>query len=76
MNPVFLDFHIHTSENPERLDEAYDVDMLKSRIEEIADGSEYLISLAAPESFRLRAERNPWASPDFPVDSRGYTRVI
>lgn len=45
MDAVFLDFHIHTSVNPEKLDESYDVDTLKSRIEEISDGSEYLISL-------------------------------
>jgi len=45
MEPVFIDFHIHTSDNPESLNESYDLDMLKMKIEEIADGSEYLISL-------------------------------
>jgi len=45
MEPVFIDFHIHTSENPENLNESYDVDLLKSKIEQIADGSSYLISL-------------------------------
>ena len=45
MKPVFLDFHIHTSDHPERLNDSYDVEMLKRRIEEITQGSEYLISL-------------------------------
>jgi len=45
MNPVYIDFHIHTSDNPERLNEDYDLDVLKEKIEEIANGSDYLISL-------------------------------
>lgn len=45
MEPVFLDFHIHTSVHPENLNENYDIDTLKSKIEQIADGSSYLISL-------------------------------
>lgn len=45
MEPVFIDFHIHTSENPESMNESYDLDILKTKIEEIADGSDYLISL-------------------------------
>ena len=46
MKPVFLDFHIHTSDDPESLNSSYTVDALKSKIEEIADGSEYLISFS------------------------------
>jgi 5,10-methylenetetrahydrofolate reductase len=46
MEPVFIDVHIHTSVNPESLNESYDLDMLKIKIEEIADGADYLISLA------------------------------
>lgn len=45
MDPVFIDFHIHTSDNPESLNESYDLDTLKMKVEEIADGAEYLISL-------------------------------
>ncbi|EGW52945.1 hypothetical protein [Candidatus Endoriftia persephonae] len=45
MEPVFIDFHIHTSANPENLNDSYDLDTLKSKIEEIASGSSYLISL-------------------------------
>ena len=45
MEPVFIDFHIHTSDNPGSLNESYDLDMLKTRVEEIANGTDYLISL-------------------------------
>lgn len=45
MQPVFVDFHIHTSENPDNLNESYDLDLLKEKIESIADGDDYLISL-------------------------------
>lgn len=45
MEPVFIDFHIHTSDNPESLNESYDLDMLKTKVEEIANGADYLISL-------------------------------
>jgi len=45
MEPVFVDLHIHTSDNSENLNHAYDLDLLKSKIEEVAEGSAYLISL-------------------------------
>lgn len=46
MEPVFLDFHIHTSSNFEVPNDDYDVSALKSGIERIADGSPYLISIS------------------------------
>jgi hypothetical protein len=45
MKPVFIDLHIHTSENPNNLNISYDLDILKNKIEEVAEGSSYLISL-------------------------------
>ena len=45
MKPVFIDFHIHTSDNPENLNQNYEIKILKEKIEEIADGDEFLISL-------------------------------
>ena len=45
MEPVFIDLHIHTSDDPDKLSNSYDIDLLKSKIEGIADGSPYLISL-------------------------------
>jgi predicted site-specific integrase-resolvase len=45
MEPVFIDLHIHTSDNPDNLNDSYDLDLLKQKIEEVAEGSAYLISL-------------------------------
>lgn len=45
MEPVFIDFHIHTSENPDNLNESYNLEILKSKIDKIANGSDILISL-------------------------------
>jgi hypothetical protein len=45
MEPIFIDLHIHTSDNPDNLNDSYDLDLLKSKIEEVAEGSAYLISL-------------------------------
>ncbi len=45
MKPVFIDFHIHTSDNPEKLNQNYEIGILKEKIEEITNGDEYLISL-------------------------------
>jgi hypothetical protein len=46
MNSVFVDIHIHTSVDPNNLDKNYDLDVLKKKIERIAEGSEYLISFS------------------------------
>ncbi len=45
MEPVFIDLHIHTSDNSDRLNTSYNLDILKNKIEDIANGSDYLISL-------------------------------
>lgn len=45
MNPVYVDIHIHTSENHEELEAAYDVQSLISGVERVAEGCEALISL-------------------------------
>jgi hypothetical protein len=45
MEPVFIDLHILTSDNPDQLNESYDLDALKRKIEKTADGSVYSISL-------------------------------
>ncbi len=38
MEPVFIDLHIHISDNPDDLNLHYDLDVLKNKIEEIAEG--------------------------------------
>ena len=45
MKPVFVDLHIHTSEDPDNLNGSYDFDLLKGKVEQIAEGSPFLISL-------------------------------
>lgn len=45
MEPVFIDLHIHTSDNPDSLNDSYDLDLLKNKIEKLTEGSPYLISL-------------------------------
>ena len=45
MEPVFVDIHIHTSENPDCLNENYDLITLYKNINKVAEGSECLISL-------------------------------
>lgn len=45
MNPVYLDLHIHTSEDPNSLNKAYDLDLLITNINKLTDNSNFLISL-------------------------------
>ena len=45
MNPVYVDLHIHTSDNPNILNTKYDVDLLLSNVKHHSQGAEFLISL-------------------------------
>ncbi len=45
MKPVYLDLHIHTSNNPTKLNLDYDLDALVSKIKEMAHGAYFLLSL-------------------------------
>lgn len=45
MESVYIDVHIHTSENPDCLNENYDVDTLFSKIRHASQGQQSLISL-------------------------------
>lgn len=45
MKPVYLDIHIHTSEDPNNLDRNYDLDKLIEKIEEVTNDSIFLISI-------------------------------
>lgn len=44
MNPIYLDLHIHTSENPEQINDSYNVELLIQKILEYNNKSDYLIS--------------------------------
>jgi len=45
MNPIYLDIHIHTSDDPDLLNLNYDLKTLKNGIESIAGSDNYLVSL-------------------------------
>ena len=45
IKPVYVDIHIHTSDNPDSLNAHYDVKSLLSGVEKMAQGNEALISL-------------------------------
>jgi hypothetical protein len=45
MNPIYIDLHIHTSEDPNSLNKAYDIDLLNKNILKFTNNSDYLISL-------------------------------
>lgn len=45
MKPIYLDLHIHTSENEEDLNRNYDVELLLRKISETSYSSDFLISL-------------------------------
>lgn len=45
MEPVYIDVHIHTSENSDNLNQNYDIDMLFAKIREHAQGQHALVSL-------------------------------
>lgn len=46
MNHTFIDIHIHTSENPDKINLNYDVDSLHENVTRIAHGATTLISLS------------------------------
>jgi len=58
MKSVFIDFHIHTSEDPEHIDDSYDIAALKSGIESISDGADYLVSLTDHNVINKKAYLN------------------
>ena len=44
MKPIYTDIHIHTSENPDSLNQNYDIDTLFVNIRQVAQGAPALIS--------------------------------
>ncbi len=55
MNPIYLDIHIHTSENPDRLVDNYDLEKLIEKINFTSKDSEYLISLTDHNTINKKA---------------------
>ena len=58
MEPVYVDVHIHTSENPDALNQNYDVDTLFAKIREKAQGQQALISLTDHNTINRQAYMN------------------
>lgn len=44
MEPVYLDLHIHTSDDPNNLNVNYELDLLISKVTEMAGGNKFLVS--------------------------------
>ena len=45
MRPIYTDIHIHTSENPDNLNQNYDVENLFAKVRSSAQGESALISI-------------------------------
>ena len=45
MKPIYLDLHIHTSDDPNKLNNSYNIDTLVRKIKEKTNDGDYLISL-------------------------------
>lgn len=45
MNPIYTDLHIHTSDNPDQINDKYDLELLIGKISEFNKNSDFLISL-------------------------------
>ena len=45
MKPVYIDIHIHTSEDPNRINTDYDCDVLMEQVRKISGEAEVLLSL-------------------------------
>lgn len=58
MNPIYLDLHIHTSKNPNKLNKAYEVDTLLKKIDEVSNKSDFLISLTDHNTINKEAYLN------------------
>ena len=55
MKPVYLDLHIHTSENPNELNTNYNLDVLLSKVFKSSQGNNFLISLTDHDTINKKA---------------------
>ena len=53
MEPVYVDVHIHTSENPDSLNQNYDIDTLFEKVRAQAQGQHGLISAQLHKSVAI-----------------------
>jgi len=55
MKPVYVDLHIHTSENPNQLNENYDTSKLIEKVQACSQGNDFLISLTDHNTINTKA---------------------
>lgn len=55
MEPVYVDVHIHTSDNPDSLNQNYDIESLFAKVREQAQGQHALISLTDHNTINKKA---------------------
>ena len=55
MNLLYTDLHIHTSDDPNQLNESYNLELLIQKIKEFNGNSEFLISLTDHNIINKRA---------------------
>lgn len=55
MEPIYVDIHIHTSDNPDRLNQNYDVSTLFAKVREFAQGKKALISFTDHNTINKKA---------------------
>ena len=55
MEPVYVDVHIHTSDNPDSLNQNYDIELLFAKVREQAQGQHALISLTDHNTINKKA---------------------
>lgn len=55
MRPVYIDIHIHTSENANEINEQYDCDKLINRVRDIAGDAEVMLSLTDHNTLNKQA---------------------
>lgn len=55
MEPIYLDLHIHTSENPNILTDIYDIDSLLEKMRDFSKSSNFLISFTDHNTINKKA---------------------
>ena len=68
MEPVYVDVHIHTSENPDSLNQNYDIDTLFEKVRAQAQGQHGLISLTDHNTINKKAYLDAIAKCGLPTE--------
>jgi hypothetical protein len=55
LKPIFVDIHIHTSENPNKINENYNIDELITNVKKVCGNADYLIALSDHNTINKKA---------------------